>query len=619
VTHSEARDTLESARQHHRAGRLEEAKTVYLALLEKNPNDLDSLYGLSLALFAIGQSEQALPLIEKVVQLRPERPDFLYNFGVILNSLNRRAEAIAAFRTALCLKPDFAEAIFNLASALHAEGNLPEAIANYGQLLQLNPRHAAGYVNLGNAFISAGNLTDALAAFDRACEIAPHLAEAHYNRANALRALDRAPEAVEAYKEAVRLRPDWFDAWNNLGGVYRNLQQIDLALDAFQKTLALSPDHLGAICNIASIRSLQGDLTEGLRGYRRALEIDPNFSLTLTSMASALFGIGKYAEGVEALTRAIAREPDNAVAHWSLATALLAMGQWQQGWEEFEWRLKVFKSDLNRGFPQPQWDGSDISGKTLLLHAEGGHGDAIQFVRFVPMAAQSGAKIILECHPALLELFRQIPGVTQLIPRGEDVPHFDFHCPLLSLPRIFHTTVATIPSQSPYFKAPPDRVEKFRSKLPAGPQLKVGLVWAGRPLFADLRTRTIDIFAPLANISNVRFFSFQRGAEAKQKPPEGMDLIDLTDNIEDFADAAGLLAHLDLFIGVDTAAVHLAGAMGKPVWTLNPLKTDFRWLLDREDTPWYPSMRLFRQPRVGDWQTPISRIVAELRKLVGAS
>jgi tetratricopeptide (TPR) repeat protein len=560
---------------------------------------------MAVALFGQKKSAEALPFIERAVALRPQRADYHYNLGVILSSVNRSSDAVASFRKAIELKPDFGDAIFNLAVALQAEGDLLESIAAYRRLLSLQPLNVSAQVNLGNALVASGNLAEALVVFERACELAPDLAAAHFNRGNALRAADRAPEAAEAYKEAARLQPDWQDAWNNLGNTYRNLQKLQPAMEAYEKTLSLNPNHLGAICNIASIQCIQGNLEASLRGYRRALEIDPNFSPALTSLASALAAIGRHEDAVVALRRAIAIEPNEPVAHWSLAGELLSLGQWDEGWEEFEWRLKAFGADLNRGFPQPQWDGSDVSGKTLLLHAEGGHGDAIQFVRYVPLAAERGGSVILECHPALLELFRQIPGVAKLVARHQELPHFDFHCPLLSLPRIFHTTVATVPSQSHYLVAPPERIEKFRSKIPAGPQLKVGLVWAGRPLFADLRTRTIDLFAPLAKISNVRFFSLQRGAEASQKPPEGMDFVDLTADIEDFADAAGLLAHLDLLIAVDTAAVHLAGAMGKPVWTLNPFKTDFRWLLDR-------------QTQSRDWKTPVSRVAAELRKLAGS-
>jgi hypothetical protein len=345
------------------------------------------------------------------------------------------------------------------------------------------------------------------------------------------------------------------------------------------------------------------------------VELNPDDAMMRHHLGVAQFNCGLRCEAIASFRRAIALRPDDPVMHGSLGNSLLSMGNWEEGWIEYDWLLTSPPLNFNRDFPQPRWDGSPIAGKTLLLHGEGGHGDAIHFVRYAPQAAASGATILLECHPALFKLFRQIRGVSKLLARGDSLPHFDAHIPLQGMPRLCRTTEQTIPSRSPYLTAPPKRVAKFLPKISSHAGLKVGLVWAGKPTANDGRTRNLDLFAPLAGIPGVQFFSLQKGPDASQKPPPGMNLIDLTADIADFADAAGLLAHLDLLISVDTAAAHLAGAMGKPVWTLIPYWSDFRWLLDREDSPWYPSMRLFRQTHGSDWQEPIARLARELRML----
>ena len=616
VADSQTLKSIDLAKRHHREGRLGEAEQAYRQALVEQPDAAEALYGLGLVLFAGGKAGEALPLVQRAVASEPRRADYHYNLGVLLSSLNRRGEAMESYKQSLALRPNFAEALYNMAALLLAEDRPQEAVNAYRRILQMSPETGGVYVNLGIALNAAGDPSGALEAFERACALQPDLAEAQFNRGNSLRVAGRLPEAIQAFREAVRIRPNWPDALHNLGSVLRATQQIEPAMAAFRQTLALWPDHIGAICNIASVHLLQGKVEEAMAGYRRAIQLDPNCAAAYSSLGGALFDIGRREEGIAAYRRAISLCPNDAVMHWSLASALLATGRWEEGWEEFEWRVAVFRSDLNRGFAQPQWDGSDIQGKMLLLHAEGGHGDAIQFARYVPMAAERGATIILECHPALLELFKQVPGVWHLTARGSPLPEFDVHAPLIGLPRIFRTRPETIPSRESYLTAPADRVDKFRARIPRNSRLKVGLVWAGRPIFADVRTRTLDVFAPLAKVPNVDFFSLQKGEEASQKPPEGMNLVDLSAEIDDFADAAGLLAHLDLLISVDTAAAHLAGAMGKPVWllTFNALNY-WRWLLDREDTQWYPSMRLFRLPYDGNWRVPISRMAEQLKLL----
>ena len=301
---------------------------------------------------------------------------------------------------------------------------------------------------------------------------------------------------------------------------------------------------------------------------------------------------------------------------------MLTRGEFIPGWDEYEWRWRCKDFALfRRNFPQPQWDGSDLSGHTILLHTEQGFGDALQFIRYLPLVTQRGGRIIIQCQAELQRLFQIMAGDCPVMARGQPLPAFDVHCPLLSLPRVFGTTLGTIPRQVPYLHAAHAMVENWRERLAvdAG-SLNVGLAWAGHPAFKGDRLRSprhLSLLAPLVKIRKARFVSLQKGEASNQtrNPPEGMNLVDWTEELKDFADTAALIANLDLVISSDTAVVHLAGAMGKPVWVLLPFAPDWRWLLEREDSPWYPTMRLFRQPAIGDWDSVMQKVVDALAKL----
>jgi hypothetical protein len=268
---------------------------------------------------------------------------------------------------------------------------------------------------------------------------------------------------------------------------------------------------------------------------------------------------------------------------------------------------------LDRGFTQPQWDGSDPAGKTILLHTEGGLGDAVNFVRLVPMATRHGGRFVLECQPTLISLFQGIPGVDQLVARGQPLPPFDYHLPLQGLPRILGITLQNIPNQVPYLTAPKDRAVSFAERTLNDGKLRVGLVWCGVMYNeADFRSRTLDIFHPLMKLPGIRFFSLQKGDASAEIPPPDTDWVDFSNELKDFSDTAALVSIMDLVISVDTSVAHLAGALAKPVWVLIPTQSDFRWLLDRTDSPWYPTMRLFRQRQGDDWSKTIEDMTKSL-------
>jgi hypothetical protein len=317
---------------------------------------------------------------------------------------------------------------------------------------------------------------------------------------------------------------------------------------------------------------------------------------------------------VEAFEKAITLRADYALAHWNLGLILLSLGDFQRGWAEYEWRWRRPEYARHDHFKRPRWDGTQLGRRRILLHTEQGFGDVIQFIRFVPKVVERGGKVILACHSELRRLLSKIEGVQQWIDPGETLPEFDVHCPLMSLPKVFGTTVQTVPGQAPYLAAGAELAERWRERVEGLPGRKVGLAWAGRPGHGNDRNRSIRLnqLEKLGIVAGVSFVSLQKGEAARQQTP-GLTITDWTADLNDFADTAALIANLDLVIAVDTAVAHLAGALGKPVWVLLPFVPDWRWMLDREDSPWYPTMRLFRQPAIGDWETPISRIVEALK------
>jgi hypothetical protein len=313
------------------------------------------------------------------------------------------------------------------------------------------------------------------------------------------------------------------------------------------------------------------------------------------------------------------------MGHWNLALMLLTHGDFERGWREYEWRWRVRELNMEFKAAGPQWDGSDLAGRQILLFAEQGLGDAIQFVRYIPQVSQRGGKIALAVQGELIRLLRGTGGDRNEISRsvetwvafGEETPGYDVYCPLLTLPKVFGTTLSNIPADTPYLFADEAMAAQWKSRMPSDDRLKVGLVWAGRPKHINDRNRSIAAgkLAPLARAENVWFCSLQKGPIARPEDRPPFELADWTSELNDFADTAALIANLDLVICADTAVAHLAGAMGKRVWVLIPYLPDWRWMLDRTDSPWYPTMRLFRQPRPGDWETVMQQVATELNSL----
>lgn len=371
----------------------------------------------------------------------------------------------------------------------------------------------------------------------------------------------------------------------------------------------------------ASYLQSEGLHEEAVAACREAIALDPLDSRAHELLGCALSSLGDPAGAVAAFDSALRIDPGFVNAHCNRALSLLSLGDYARGWEDFEWRWQRPEyRTLRNMFSRSWWDGVDLAGRTILLFAEQGFGDAIQFVRYAPIVARSGARVVVDCHPPLKTLFRQVQGVTQVLEDDTEIARYDLCCPLMSLPGVLGTRLDSVPAELPYLTPDANVVDRWHGKTaPARETLRVGLVWASNPGtgYAWHKSLPLEMFAPLARIGGLRFYSLQTGlpAEHAAQLPPGLDLVDLSDGLHDFSDTAGLIANLDLVISVDTAVAHLAAAMGKKTWTLLPQVADWRWGMQGDATPWYPHMRLFRQQIAGDWSAAIERLGAELRAL----
>jgi len=481
--------------------------------------------------------------------------------------------------------------LLNEAVACHTAGNLKKAEQMYLQILDQEPDHPDATHFMGVLAYNAGNNEAAIAYLKKAIDMMPSNAGCFNNMGNVFQQQKRYQESVKWYEMAVRINPGHKMAHNNLAVAYLHLGDLNNALMFVEKALALDPQYADAYNNQCEIFRAMGDNDKALAAVNKALSIDPNI-------------VG---------------------ARWNRALIWLSMGNYQDGWAEYEWRWRR-PTTQNRAFAHGKaWQGEDIKGKTLFVYEEQGLGDTLQFIRYLPMLRNLGGRIIFETGPALIRLVaenrvydRLLVGVKDVDTRPVD--RFDFHVPLLSLPHVLKTTIETIPNKNPYLAADSALCGIWKDRLTGNDSFKVGLVWAGRPLHKNDSNRSVPLrlFETLGKVEGVSFYSLQKEKHEKWTDIDSLKLFekDLGPEISDFADTAAIMDNLDLIISVDTSVVHLAGAMGKPVWTLVPFAPDFRWLLDRDDSPWYPTMRLFRQAAHNEWAPVIEQVSFALEQLV---
>jgi len=594
--------------------RFEEALASYDRALALQPDYADGYYNRGNALKELQRFEEALASYDRALMLRPDFAEAHCNRGVILQDLKRFGEALSSYDRALTLRPSYADAHSNRGVTLHELRRLEEALASYDRALALQPNYAAAYSNRGNTLHALGRFDAALASFDRALALWPDYVAALSNRGNALKELKRFEDAVTSCDRALALQPNYAEAHSNRGNALHELSRFEEALASYDRALALRPDYALAHYNRGNALKELKRFEAALASYDRALALQPDYPEALSNRGVALQDLKRIEEALASYDRAVSMRPDYADAHFNAAICRLLMGDFDRGWEQHEWRWQT--EHLRNGrkhFAPKLWLGpDDIAGKTVLLHAEQGFGDTIQFCRYAPLVAARGARVVLKVQKPLHELMGTLAGVAQIISNDDPPTDFDLHCPLLSLPLAFGTKLATIPSQTPYLREDTQAAMDWNVRLGPRHRPRIGLAWSGRPAHKNDQNRSIALsaFVPMLAGVDATFVSLQRevrGGDADLLQGRS-DIIHFGDELKNFADTAALIANLDLVIAVDTSVVHLAGALAKPVWVLLPFVPDWRWLLDREDSPWYPTARLFRQDQTRGWDNVVARV-----------
>jgi tetratricopeptide (TPR) repeat protein len=513
-----------------------------------------------------------------------------------------------------------AATLFDQALALFRGGRLAEAKRIARRILADQPKHGQALHLLGLALSQQGNHTEALRYIDAAMQIEGQSSSIYNSRGNVFAALHRYDEAVANYDKAIALKSDLAEPFCNRGGALQELKRFDEALASYDQAIALKPDSAEAFCNRGLALHELNRFDEALASYDKAIALTPDYAEAFCSRGATLQALKRLDEALASYDKAIALNPHYADAYMNRALIRLLMGRYHEGWPDNEWRWKVKDCASNRpNIKTPTWQGENLSGRHILVFSEQGLGDVIQFVRFLPLLAERKCKVTLLAPAKLISLLRLSSDQIEIISELGNVESIDFQVPLMSLPHAFDTRLETIPSKTPYLVAPPERVKVWEEWLPKSHALRVGVGWAGNPIFSTDTSRSIGLprLLPLLSVPGVQFISLQKDLRSgdeellRQHP----QVIHVGDRLKDFGETAAIMSLLDLVISSDTAPVHLAGALGRPVWVLLRHVPDWRWLLDRDDSPWYPSARLFRQPVAGDWESVVAKVIEELSLL----
>jgi tetratricopeptide (TPR) repeat protein len=505
---------------------------------------------------------------------------------------------------------------FRQAVSLHQLGRLHEAEQLYRALLASMPAHADAQNNLGHLLEALNRPEEALRHYANAIEIKPDYPEALLNLGNALQALGRHEEAIARYASALRVKPDFPEALLNTGNALQTLERNVEAVAQYEKALALRPTFAEAHYHLAGALEKLGRREDAVLRYERAIAIKPDYPQPHNNLGNVLRALNRYEEAIAHFEQACAIEPNFAQAQWNEAAARLTLGDFKTGWQKYEWRrlLGVVRPRV----PKPLWlGGGDLQGQTILLYAEQGLGDTVQFARYASLVARQGARVVLEVQPELASLLTSLPGVSAVCARGEMLPPVDCQTPLMSLPYALRTTLETVPAEVPYLFPSREKLAQWRPAIEAGDGPAVGIKWRANETTGSSKSIPLELLRPLLRIPGLRCVALERDVLESDTRilRELPDVFVPGDRLRDFSDTAAIASMLDLVISVDTSVAHLTGALGLPLWLPLQFAADFRWLCDRADSPWYPSARLFRQSTIGDWASVVAQLIEELQRL----
>ena len=601
------------------AGRMSEAEFSCRLALGASKKNFDALHLMGLIEFQRGRFDSAQQFVRQALRISPRSVQALCNLGLILQSQEQHEEALINLDKALRIDSDNLLTLNNRGHLLWRLKRPEEALESLNRALLIKPDYADALCNRGNVFTDLELFEKALSDFDAALKINPEDAVILNNRANILWALDRRGEALQIYEAAFAINPNDLSILKDHGSALLFSDREEEALVCFDSALKIKPNDIYFTYKRGTALAKLNRFEEALACFDQALEFEAANIDALNGRGNVLSALSRAAEAIASYDRALQIDPETPESHWNRSLTLLRVGNFEQGWREYEWRWKTSNFTTKpRNFEQPLWLGDQsISGKTILLHAEQGFGDTIQFGRYISLVAALGAKVAIEVQPTLKSIFSDIEGASLVVSAGEKLPSFDVHCPMLSLPLAFKTQIETIPSNVPYLTADPNTISKLSNLVPKTKQRLIGIAWAGRPTYGGDKTRSIGLerIIPILSVPGFQFIGIQKDLREgdKQILSNYQNLTWLGDKLTDFGDTAALMSMVDLVISSDTSVVHLAGALGRPVWVLLEHTPDWRWLLDRSDSPWYPSARLFRQEKAGDWESVISSVTAEMR------
>jgi len=637
----------------HQAGDLAQAELLYRQILAHQPHHANVLYLLGLIRYRNDCAAEALSLFDQAIAVNPDYAVLYYDRAIVLRALNRDEDALASYDSAIALKHDYPKAHFNRGSLLEALERFDEALVSYDHARSLQPNLVEAHIKHGLLLKQLNRHQAAIVSFDRALAVTADLPEVQLRRAQCLMALERYEDAVPGLDYVVTVQPSWTEAHLELGNSLLALARHDQALQSFKAILALEPDHFAAHYNYglaletlnhneaallhydqaialnsdyAPAHNNRGNVLqdllrydEALLSFDRALSVQADSLGALVNKGNLLVALNRCEEALPYYHKAQAISPDFVEANFNEGLCHLKLGNFHEGWPKHEWRLQHQKfngASLSQRFQQPLWLGvENLAGKTILLHAEQGFGDTLQFCRFARELAGQGAEVVLEVQPALQTLMKGLQGVRQVVSKGSALPAFDYHCPLLSLPLALQTTLASIPADTAYIFSQPDKVALWHQCLGQKHSPRVGLTWSGNKIHKNDHNRSMPLTLMLTlALENWQIFSLQKELRPADQATlnEHPILQHFGDQLDDFSDTAALIEVMDLVISVDTSVAHLAAAMGKPVWLLLPFNADWRWLLERDDSPWYPTMHLFRQKSSGAWDEALLRVKVAL-------
>lgn len=640
----------------HQSGKFNEAKNLYLTLMAAYANNPRLLNNLAMIEFQQGRFEAGLEYVEKSLGIDPNQFTAYGNRGAALFALNRFDEAYSDYNKAITLNNNYAEGYYNRGILHEKYGRHEEALSDYDKAIALKSNYTNAYNNRGNVLKELKKYQEALSSYEHAISLNPRHAEAHYNRGVVLKELNRYHDAVASYTNAFSLKNDYVDAYNNCGNVLITLKRFEEALTCFQKAIEINPNYAYAYNGLGNVLmelkrfdeallsyekaiALNSDspdphngksnalqelkrFDDAVSGYEKAISLNPDAADTYANRGLAMQGMRKFEEALFSYDKAIELNPEMADPYWNKALLKILMGEYEEGWHLYEYRRhRSGKQDSYPTYDQPLWLGQEsIADKILYIYPEQGLGDFIQFCRYVPLVENLGAKVVLKVPNALYAMIKTMGLNARIVRNDEKVEEFDFHCPIMSLPLAFKTTVETIPNKIPYFFSDQFKKNYWERKLAyASNSLKVGLVWSGSKDHKKDHDRSLRLeqLAPILDLP-ITFYSLQK--EVREQDKITLSKFDQIqqyhEELNDFSDTAAMVDCLDLVISVDTSVAHLAGAMGKNVWILISYLPDYRWMLDRGDTPWYPTARLFRQANVGDWESVIGNVKTSLETLL---